>query len=71
MDTPPLNPPANLPEEENSEEPKKSLGNLRNQLETGQGMTPPTGEDAINQNKNQPLANPKIQTPNIGNVKPE
>lgn len=72
MDTPPASiPPIKVPEEEKSEETKKSLGDLRQQLETGQGMTPPVGDDAISENKNQPMANPKIQTPNVGDTQPE
>ncbi|MFH1182810.1 MAG: hypothetical protein V1690_00930 [Candidatus Moraniibacteriota bacterium] len=57
--------------EESPEEPKKSLGDLRQQLETGQGLTPPVGDGAVIENKNHPLANPKIKTPNVGNTQPE
>lgn len=70
MDIPLAKNPA-TPPEENEEEPKKSLNELRKQLETGQGMPPSKGDEAVTENKNQPLANPKIQTPNIGSIKPE
>lgn len=71
MDTLPTDPPpADLPVE-GSDESKKSLVDLRKQLETGQTPVPPSGEEGMIENKNQPLANPKIQTPNIGNPKPE
>jgi hypothetical protein len=72
MDTPPaIIPKVAVPDDGKGEEPKKSLGDLRKQLETGQPPTPPTGEERMTENRNQPLANPKIQTPNIGNTQPE
>lgn len=70
MDTTPAPTTPNIPDEENDKE-RKSLGDLRSRLETGQGMSPPVGEEAINENRSQPLANPRIQTPNVGNIKAE
>jgi hypothetical protein len=72
MDTLPASiPPAAVPDDEKGEEPKKSLGDLRQQLETGQGLTPPTGDEAVIENKNRPLVNPRIKTLDVENTKPE
>lgn len=71
MDIPPLAKNPTITPEESGDKPKKSLNELRKELETGQGMAPLKDEEAVTENKNQPMANPKIQTPNVGDTKPE
>ena len=71
MDIPPLAKNPIIPPDGTGEEPRKSLGNLRKQLETGQGLPPLIDKEAVIENKNQALANPRIQTPNIGNTGPK
>jgi len=53
--------------EQNEEPKKRSLSDVRKDLEIGQGVgiaKPQVDIEGAIENKNQPMANPRIQTPN-------
>ncbi|MBM3256297.1 MAG: hypothetical protein FJZ04_02415 [Candidatus Moranbacteria bacterium] len=57
-------------DEPSGEQTKRSLADVRKDLEIGQGVgnaKPQVDIEGAVENKNQPLANPRIQTPNVEN----